>query len=72
MSEKDLKAFMAAFETAAVEVAYENDLPSGVMAQQSSAISLKRIADALDGQSPNGSVLHWLETIASAANAGRS
>lgn len=35
----------------------------------SAAISLKRIADALDSQSPKGSVLHWLEIIASAANA---
>lgn len=38
----------------------------------SQAESLKRIADALDGLSPNGSVLYWLETIASAASAGRS
>lgn len=42
----------------------------------SQAISLKRIADALDssesGGRPQGSVLWWLETIASAANAGRS
>lgn len=44
--------------------------------QLSSAISLKRIADALDssdaGGKPQGSVLWWLEMIASAANAGRS
>lgn len=38
----------------------------------STAISLKRIADALDHQSVKGSVLYWLEQIASAANAGRS
>ena len=37
------------------------------------AISLKRIADAMDNPgSEKGSILWWLETIASAANAGRS
>lgn len=40
------------------------------------AVSLKRIADALDssedGGRPQGSVLWWLENIASAANAGRN
>lgn len=42
----------------------------------STAISLKRIADAFDssedGGRVQGSVLYWLEIIASAANAGRS
>lgn len=37
----------------------------------SAAISLKRIADALDSESAKGSVLWWLENIASAANGGR-
>jgi hypothetical protein len=37
----------------------------------SSAISLKRMADAMTGPSVQGSVLYWLETIADAANAGR-
>lgn len=32
------------------------------------AISLKRIADALDSESPRGSVLYYLEQLASAAN----
>jgi hypothetical protein len=40
------------------------------------AVSLKRIADAFDssdsGGRPQGSVLWWMETMASAANAGRS
>jgi hypothetical protein len=44
--------------------------------QLSIAISLKRIADAFDssesGGRVQGSVLWWLESIASAANAGRS
>lgn len=48
----------------------------GEAAQVSMAISLKRIADALDssgdGGRPQGSVLWWLETIASAANGGRA
>lgn len=35
------------------------------------AVSLKRIAEAMDGESPKGSVLFFLDTIASAANAGR-
>lgn len=52
-------------------------LPSlGEAAQVSTAISLKRIADALDssgdGGRPQGSVLWWLEIIASAANGGRA
>lgn len=51
-------------------------LPSEHEIELSKAISLKRIADALDssddGGRPQGSVLWWLETIASAANAGRS
>lgn len=52
-------------------------LPSmGEAAQVSIAISLKRIADAFDssgdGGRPQGSVLWWLEIIASAANGGRS
>jgi len=48
----------------------------GEAAQISAAISLKRIADAFDcsfdGGRPQGTVLWWLENIASAANAGRS
>ena len=50
--------------------------PSEREVSTSIAISLKRIADALDssdsGGRPQGSVLWWLENIASAANAGRS
>lgn len=46
------------------------------MVAVSQAVSLKRIADALDsseaGGRAQGSVLWWLEMIASAANAGRS
>ncbi len=48
----------------------------GEATMYSIAISLKRIADALDssesGGRPQGTVLWWLEMIASAANAGRS
>lgn len=40
------------------------------------AVSMKRIADALDsrdeGGRMQGTVLYWLEIIAGAANAGRS
>jgi hypothetical protein len=39
----------------------------------SQAISLKRIADSFNNAgSEQGSVLWWLENLASAANAGRS
>lgn len=52
------------------------DLAPELCAHLSIAISLKRIADAFDasdsGGRPQGTVLWWLETIASAANAGRS
>lgn len=55
------------------------ELPTDVVqacAVTSIAISLKRIADALDssesGGKPQGSVLYWLEMIAGAAQAGRS
>jgi hypothetical protein len=41
-------------------------------AQVSVAISLKRIADTMESQRPQGSILYWLEMIASATNAGRS
>jgi hypothetical protein len=48
VSELHLKEFTAAFEKVALEAALESNLPSGVMAQLSAAISMKRIADAIE------------------------
>lgn len=36
------------------------------------AVSLKRIADAFNSSNDEGSVLWWLEMLATAAHAGRS
>jgi hypothetical protein len=57
-------------EPSAMQAPVGSDIPAFCMV--SIAISLKRIADAIDSESPKGSILYFLETIASAANAGRS
>ena len=61
-----------AFSALAKEGEMVTDIQCLSPAFHSIAISLKRIADAMDGQRPEGSVVWWLEQVASAANAGRS
>jgi len=73
MTEESDVSGIASFESAAFKIgAIDNEQ----LIQASIAISLKRIADAFDcantGGRPQGTVLWGLETIASAANAGRS
>jgi hypothetical protein len=59
------------FEPAAVAAGEATpELSTNEVATISAAISLKRIADAIDGQSPDGSVLYWLASIAHSANPG--
>lgn len=45
---------------------------AGVVALWSIAGAVGRIAHAMDGQDAKGSVVWWLETIASALGAGRN
>lgn len=76
MTELPLKAALRALEPTACpdsqQVLYDADGTLSVphVAALSTAISLKRIADALDSPRSQGSVLYFLEQIASAANAG--
>lgn len=72
MSKADLDRFLSSVEPMVVDAAGDENLPLASFAALSTAISMKRIADALDSESVKGSVLYWLEIIASAANAGRS
>lgn len=50
-----------------VEIAIQHSIAISAKRQ---ADALERIADAFDQQAATGNVLHWLETIASALNAG--
>lgn len=77
MSDKDTQVGASAFThpldgKMEPEARNINTSPSDA-ALVSIAVSLKRIADTFDNNgSDKGSVLYWLEMIASAANAGRS
>jgi len=64
--DEDFSAMHAALEPVAVAARPDHD----GQVRLSMAISLKRIADALDNPngSPNGDILHWLAVLASDAN----
>lgn len=63
MSQKDVERFLEALEPVATEAVQDGDCPLASFAQLSTAISMKRIADALWGIEGTSGLLQLLNPL---------